>query len=132
MSSATLGIDFGTTTSSMAWFNPKTGQAEAIRNAEGEEKTPSVVYFGERETLVGSPAEQMLDDEAERERVVLSVKRGLINSPTLALPGRRRVKAVEVVAAILGKLRHDAEELHFHTPVTRAVVTHPAAFDVLE
>ena len=36
----------------MAWYNMKTGQAEILRNAEGEEKTPSVVYFGDDETLV--------------------------------------------------------------------------------
>ena len=44
-----LGIDFGTTNSCMAWFNPKTKQAEVLRNAEGEYKTPSVVYFGQRD-----------------------------------------------------------------------------------
>ena len=71
MNPANIGIDFGTSTSSMAWVNPKTGKAEIIKNAEGEEKTPSVVYFGERETLVGTPAEQMLEDDEERRRVVV-------------------------------------------------------------
>jgi actin-like ATPase involved in cell morphogenesis len=131
MSQATIGIDFSTTFSSMAWFNPKTGQAEVLKNAEGEEKTPSVVYFGERATLVGTPAEQMLEDEQERRRVVVSVKRELVHAPTLALPGRR-VKALEVAAEVLKKLKRDAEELHFHEAVSRAVVTCPAAFDYLE
>jgi len=131
MSSATIGIDFGTTTSSMAWVDPRTGEAKVIKNAEGEEKTPSVVYFGERETLVGSPAEQMLEDESERRRVVQSVKRELVNTRTLALPGRR-VKAVEVAAEVLKKLKCDAEDLHFHESVERAVVTCPAAFGPLE
>ena len=49
-----LGIDFGTCNSSAAWFNPRTGQAESLLNAEGEDKTPSVVYFfGPHETVVG-------------------------------------------------------------------------------
>jgi hypothetical protein len=48
-----LGIDFGTTYSSMAWFNPQTGRAEVLRNSEGEEKTPSVVYYGDKEVVVG-------------------------------------------------------------------------------
>jgi len=38
-----LGIDFGTSRSAMAWFNPKTGQAETLLNAEGEQHTPSFV-----------------------------------------------------------------------------------------
>lgn len=36
----TLGIDFGTTYSVMVWCNPK-GEAKVLRNADGEEKTPS-------------------------------------------------------------------------------------------
>ena len=131
MSSATIGIDFGTTTSSMAWVDPRTGEAKVIKNAEGEEKTPSVVWFGADSVLVGTPAEQLLEDPDECQRVVQSIKRELISAPTLALPGRR-VKAVEVAAAIFAKLKRDAEELHFHAPVDRAVVTCPAAFDVME
>jgi molecular chaperone DnaK (HSP70) len=131
MSQSTLGIDFGTTTSSMAWVDPASGKAEILMNAEGELKTPSVVYFGPEGTLVGTPAEQMLEDPEEVRRVVTSIKRELVNAPTLALPGRR-VKAVEVAAAVLAKLKRDAEALHFQTPVTRAVVTCPAAFYTME
>ena len=127
-----IGIDFGTSKSSMAWYNPNTGQAEIIKNAQGEDKTPSVVYFGENETLVGTPAEDMLSDETERQRVFISVKRELVSAPTLALPDGRPVKPVELAAAIFGKLKRDAEALHFRQPVTRAVITCPAAFDILE
>jgi molecular chaperone DnaK (HSP70) len=41
-----LGIDFGTTFSSMSWFNPKIGKSEILLNQEGESKTPSAVYYG--------------------------------------------------------------------------------------
>ena len=78
---------------------PETGQAEVLKNAEGEDKTPSVVYFGEGDqVLVGTPAERMLDDETERWRVVTSVKRDLVSAPMLALPGGKRVKPVDVAA----------------------------------
>jgi len=53
MSAATIGIDFGTTTSSMAWVDPRTGEARVIRNAEGEEKTPSVPGRARRRDLSG-------------------------------------------------------------------------------
>ncbi len=126
-----IGIDFGTSRSSMSWYNPDTGQAETIRNAEGKDETPSAVYFGAGEILVGGPAEDMLEDPEKRKFVVRSIKRDMVNSPRLALPGRR-VTAIEVAAKILGKMRRDAEELHFHRPVRHAVITVPAAFDELQ
>jgi cyclophilin family peptidyl-prolyl cis-trans isomerase len=128
---AAIGVDFGTTKSCMAWFNPKTGQAELIRNAEGEEKTPSVVYFGEGETLVGSPAETMLEKESERRRVFASVKRNLIAGEKRRIDGAL-VTPVRVAAEILRKLKRDAETGHFYAPVTRAVIGHPAAFGQFE
>jgi actin-like ATPase involved in cell morphogenesis len=126
-----LGIDFGTSQSSMAWFNPRTNQAEVIRNAEGEDKTPSVVYYGDGETLVGKPAEDLLENEHERGRILFSVKRHLAKPLRYSL-GERHVRPVDVVADILRKLKRDAEEGHFHEPVGRAVITHPAVFDQLE
>jgi actin-like ATPase involved in cell morphogenesis len=129
-----IGIDFGTSKSSMAWYDPKAGQAKIVRNDEEEEKTASVVYFDKDETLVGTPAERMLEDQEDPEacrRVIVSVKRSLVNSPTLALPGRR-VKATEVAAEILSKLKRDAEKGHFYQAVTHAVITCPAAFDLLQ
>src|SRR5215211_6926100 len=134
-----LGIDFGTTNSSMAWCDPETGRAEVILNEEGEEKTPSVVYFGEDEIIVGKYAEEKLEevedspDPEERDdvsrRMVRSIKRHLLDPPVIPLPGREPVRPIEVVAHILGKLKHDAEEEHFHEEVERVVVTCPATFD---
>ena len=135
-----MGIDFGTTNSSVAWFNPKTGQAETILNAEGETKTPSLVYFGARETLVGKPVDQMLEDvssdlalrEELFQRTVMSIKRDLLPpNRRISLPDGRFVRPVEVVAEILKKLRRDAEELHFHEGVTKAVITCPAEFHAM-
>lgn len=126
-----LGIDFGTTYSAMAWCDPNTGRAEVLLNAEGEPKTPSVVYFGASEVVVGKPALHVLEDAEESRRVVFSCKRYLQSNAVLALPGRR-VTMVEAAAAILAKLKRDAEELHFHAPVRRAVVTCPAAFGEVE
>ena len=73
----------------MAWYNPDIGRAEIIRNAEGEDKTPSLAYFGEEETLVGKPVKDLLEeaedyeDPTEREninqRVVKSIKRNLLS-----------------------------------------------------
>jgi Hsp70 protein len=70
-----IGIDFGTCNSSAAWFNPRTGQAESLLNAEGDNKTPSVVYFGPKnEIVVGKHAEEQLESPAGRKRVLSAVK----------------------------------------------------------
>jgi actin-like ATPase involved in cell morphogenesis/tetratricopeptide (TPR) repeat protein len=130
---AFLGIDFGTSNSSVAWYNPKTGQAEALRNAEGEDKTPSVVYYGERETLVGAPAEDVLEccGREQAAQVITSVKSQIARARAWPVPGKQ-VRPVEVAAEVFKKLRRDAEELHFHRLVTRAVVACPATFDQTE
>jgi len=134
-----LAIDFGTSYSSMAWFNPRTGQAEVIRNAEGDEKTPSVVYYGPRDTVVGKVAELKLEDlrsvedpderMLETARIVRSVKRNLSDRHVLAIPGHDDLTPVDVVADILRKLKRDAEAGHFHEPVKGLVLTCPAIFD---
>ena len=106
-------------------------------NAEGETKTPSLVYFGARETLVGKPVDQMLEDvssdlalrEELFQRIVMSIKRYLLPpNRRISLPDGRFVRPVEVVAEILKKLRRDSEEPHFHEGITKAVITRPAEF----
>jgi WD40 repeat protein len=135
-----IGIDFGTTNSCVAWYDPRSGTAEVILNAEGQTRTPSLVYFGENETLVGEPVEHLIEnvsmDKTRREevfrRIVMSIKRNLISPPRIALPDGRFVRPTDVVAEVLRKLKRDAEEGHFHEEVKRAVITCPAEFNVLQ
>lgn len=127
-----IGIDFGTSNSKMAWYNPGTGQAEVLTNDEDEEITPSTVYYGKNGVLVGKPALDMLEDEQGWDRVVLSVKRSMVTAPIINLPDRE-VTSIEVVKEIFQKLKYDAETLHFHSQkVEHAVITCPASFDGLE
>ncbi len=127
-----IGIDFGTCNSSAAWFNPGTGQAESLLNAEGDSKTPSVVFFGaNNEIVVGRYAEERLEDPEQRKRVLSAVKRNLTKKIARVVDGRS-ITPLEAAALILGKIKWDAEKLHFHRPVTRAVITCPAVFDEVE
>lgn len=126
-----LGIDFGTSNSKMAWYNPKTRQAEVLLNAEGEQQTPSVVYFGTQEILVGKDALEKLEYPEEWERVIISAKREMVNDAPIALPDRI-IRATDVAKEILRKLKRDAEDGHFHEEIKHVVVTCPARFDSLE
>jgi hypothetical protein len=135
-----IGMDFGTTNSSMAWFDPRTGRAEVIK-CQGEDKTPSMVFFGENETLVGKPVDELIEDvsndrprrEEVFRRTILSIKRNLISPPRIALPNAGRyLRPVDVVAEILGNLKREAQEGHFHEEVRRAVITCPAEFNVIQ
>src|SRR6266567_3025682 len=129
-----IGIDFGTSKSSTAWYDHRIGRADVILNAEGKQITPSVVYLGptESETLVGDPAERKLGQEkVDQRRFVFSVKRDLIRAPTKILDGKV-YSPVKVTSLILAKLREDADKRHFKQPVDRAVIAHPASFNTLQ
>jgi actin-like ATPase involved in cell morphogenesis len=127
-----VGIDFGTYNSCMAWFNPATRRAEVLNNADDEPKTRSVVYFGDGELLVGKLAEEKLEHEKTRGRVVDSAKRNIGRAMVWGVGDGRQVTPVDVATEVLGKLRRDANALHFHAEVRRAVITVPAIFDGLE
>ncbi|GIW83368.1 MAG: hypothetical protein KatS3mg105_5175 [Gemmatales bacterium] len=127
-----LGIDFGTAYSAMAWVDPNTGHADILCNAEGEEKTRSAVFFGNNDEHVGRIAEEFLENEDEAEFVLLGAKGNLVRGSVYELPDGRVITAKDVAVAIFKKLKRDAEDLHFHEPVHRCVVTVPAMFDPLE
>ncbi len=54
-----VGIDFGNTNSGVAYWDAS-GQPKVITNLEGDYLTPSIVYFGDDEILVGAPAKNMM------------------------------------------------------------------------
>ncbi len=141
-----IGIDLGTTNSVVAVVSGD--RAETIPNPEGQKTTPSVVLFGEKETVVGELAKRQL-----------VTSHGLVVRSAKRLMGRRfhevedyadelpfqlveaedqraeiqlatgRVVAPEVVSAqVLRKMRETAEEF-LGERVDSAVVTVPAHFN---
>jgi parallel beta-helix repeat protein len=81
--------------------------------------------------VVGKVAEYYMEDPQACKRVLRAVKRDLAKDIRYAV-GSRQVRPVEAAAEILRKLKRDAEEGHFHRPVRRVVLTHPAVFDEVE
>ncbi len=141
-----VGIDLGTTNSLIGMM--EAGFPVLIADGDGNRLTPSVVHFpAEGEPMVGRPASRMrvLSPEA----TVYSVKRfiGLrgedvketdvdVSYPIVrqkGFPLRIKVGAheytpEEVSAAILSKLKQDAEKAAGHS-IDRAVITVPAYFN---
>jgi tetratricopeptide (TPR) repeat protein len=129
-----VGIDFGTSRCAVTRIDRETGRPVIIKSFEDEETVPSVVYYGEDEVLVGTPAAEIMEeqDAAARARVICSIKRLIARDIHIPV-GDRRVTPMDVAADILGKLRRDAEEGYFHdAPLTHAVVTVPATFTSTE
>ncbi|GIX02446.1 MAG: hypothetical protein KatS3mg112_1383 [Thermogutta sp.] len=128
-----VGIDFGTTNSSIAWFDSQSQRAEALYNAEGEVKTPSVVYISPRdEVIVGKLAEERIVDPASHPRIIRAVKRELASGRMWYI-NRQTWTSIQIAAEIIKKLKRDVERTYFFgRPIERAVLTHPATFSELE
>lgn len=121
---AIIGIDLGTTNSLAAVW--RDGRCELIPNALGEYLTPSVVGLGSgEELLVGEVARQRLTTDPER--TVANFKQFMGTDKTWEL-GRKALRAEELSALVLRRLREDAEA-YLGQPVTEAVVSVPAYFN---
>lgn len=122
----TLGIDFGTSTSAVAWLGPD-GVPAIIPNSEGEKLTPSAVYFqpGSDTILVGRKALEAEDPG----RTVRRVKR-YIDDPDQVWEVDGRVwTPCEVASLLFAKLKNDARRQL--GPFQDIVLTVPANFNEL-
>jgi len=118
-----IGIDLGTTYSVAAVID--NGRARIIKNAEGENLTPSVfAETAQGHKLVGSVARRQAS--ANPEKTVTSIKRHMGTDYRVSINGRR-YSPQEISAFILRKMRSDAEK-QLGEEVTRAVITVPAYF----
>jgi molecular chaperone DnaK len=141
-----VGIDLGTTNSLIGVMDA--GFPILIADQNGDRLTPSVVHFpAEGNPLVGRPAARMAPLKSAE--TIYSIKRfmGLrgdelresdlsvayavarrAGQPVRVSVGDRSYSPEEVSAAILRKLKLDAEKALGH-PVSRAVITVPAYFN---
>ncbi|MEO8376521.1 MAG: molecular chaperone DnaK, partial [Candidatus Sumerlaeota bacterium] len=141
-----IGIDLGTTNSVVAYVNA--GRVETIPNSEGGKTTPSIVYFGDGENVVGELAKRQIVTKAGL--VVRSAKRLmgrrfsevqdiLDDFPYEVVEGnddRAEIKLADgkiippelVAAHVLMKMRETAEDF-LGDSVSSAVITVPAYFN---
>ena len=124
-----VGIDLGTTYSVVGYID-ETGRAAVTRNSEGDDTTPSVVYFeSEENVVVGKVAKESAG--LYPEQVVSLIKREMGDRDY-----QRTFFGVEhtppsISALILSALVKDAEADTGRT-VTDVVITVPAYFGLLE
>ncbi len=122
--SKTIGIDLGTTYSVAAIVED--GRARVIKNAEGENLTPSVfAETAQGHKLVGSVAKRQAS--ANPERTVMSIKRHMGTDYRVSLNGRA-YSPQEISAYILRKIKSDVEK-EVGKQVEKAVITVPAYFN---
>src|SRR3954453_17831641 len=119
-----VGIDLGTTNSVVAYRNAY-GRPEVIANREGQNITPSVVYFGTDPPAVGQEAKEWArlgNDE------IASFFKPHMGSPLYQLRFHGRdYNATDLSALVLRRLKEDAEA-KLGEPVEQAVITVPAYF----
>jgi molecular chaperone DnaK len=102
-----VGIDLGTSFSSIARLDSH-GRPVVLQNAEGEQMTPSVVYFGDEGVIVGSEALHSGSDDPER--LIENSKRQLGTGFLGWEIDEVFYSPVDIAAYLLGKLKNDAEE----------------------
>lgn len=126
---AVVGIDLGTTYSAVAKLN-ELGKSEILPNdLEGENITPSVVFFdSEEEIVVGRAAKHSL--ELAPEQGVQFVKNDMGSAKTWKIFGTTYTPA-KISGLILKKVKEYAEA-HLDQKVTAAVITVPAIFGETE
>lgn len=134
MSGNVYGIDLGTTNSSIAVYDNE--ETHIIKNLDGSEITPSVVFFtgmdtdGNDETLVGAQAKNAAVTSPDN--VVQFVKRLMGKQGSaynFKAPSGREYTPEMISALILKKVCQDAEQYNGGIPIRDVVITVPAYFD---
>jgi len=122
-----LAIDFGTTRTKAAHFDPFRGTVDLLRLGRQTPWMPSLVYLSPDATrLFGDDAADML--ESDPQRVVRTLKRQLRNRSVRA--GDQRATPSELLTAVLAHVRQVAQRqvpAYADAPPRSVVLTLPAA-----
>ncbi len=129
-----FGIDLGTTYSCVAQVDPAFDQPIVHKNLNGQNTTPSVVYFEKDDkVVVGDDAKEML--VVEPDRTVDFIKREISKDEAYDNPNRFPASADPTIISshILRKIVQDANDTRQDPePITRVVITCPAYFGTKE
>jgi molecular chaperone DnaK len=127
VSSEVFGIDLGTTYSAVAVINDL-DQAEIIKNQNGEDTTPSVVYFDSGVAIVGSEAKSSLISDPDNGCALIKRHMGTTHPQEFA----GQTYTPESISGLILKELVNAANLDRGSAITKAVITVPAYFGVKE
>lgn len=135
MKTIEIGIDLGTTNSAIAAV--KNGEIEIIKNSNGEEATPSIVFADKNgKLIVGSKAKRKTLDDSDIESAKnwrAEVKRLMGTNETITLPSYSSPLTPEQVSSeILKSLLSDVARRYPEVSLSSAVITVPAHFSTLQ
>lgn len=137
---AKIGIDFGTSYTTVAMIDPATGQPKTLR-IEGEEKIPSVLYFSpdSPEPIMGvqafamyEMAKELNDPAAVRkalEGVFSGIKRDMNASATVSLPDGSSLSYAQLMGKYFSYIKKEAESYFHIDSITDVCITHPVIFE---
>src|SRR4029453_6184855 len=123
----TIGIDLGTTYSSLAQLD-NDGKPGSIPNSEGNTTTPSVVLLGESGHVIVGPSPERISVEPP-DHIVEAIKRQMGSKTWHKVYQGKKLTPELTSARILKNLKQDAEQSV--GPVTNAVITVPYYFNDL-
>lgn len=130
MSKKVFGIDLGTTYSCISYID-ESGRPVVIKNMEGSNTTPSVIFFDneEEKIVVG----QVAKDNAALypDNVVNCIKRSMGQEGYSFYQNGRNISAEELSSYILKKVVTDAEQI-INEKIEDVVITCPAYFGINE
>lgn len=128
MSEKVFGIDLGTTYSAVAHIN-EYGQPEVIPNLDGQQTTPSVVYFEDSDNfVVGQEAKNGMKVYPDDTKAL--IKRQMGEKHTLTYHGKDFTPE-SISALILRQLVEAAQEMT-DSDSKQVVITVPAYFGLVE
>lgn len=133
MSTIAIGIDLGTTNSSVAVIQQN--KVHILKNTLGEESTPSVVYADRNGNIVvGSKAKRVMNNSKENlQNSKAEIKRLMGTAETVLFPNlNKELLPEEISAEILKALRGDVQRKHPDMPLDAAVITVPAYFSTVQ
>lgn len=138
---AKIGIDFGTSYSTVSYVNPKTGEALPIR-VNGKEKIPTILFFPEDggDPFVGDAAYAKYEacqyaQTSDETDIILSgiisdLKRNMSKTENIAIPGMKSISYAEAIAIFFKYLKDYAERTCFENEqITDVCITYPVVFD---
>ena len=121
-----IGIDFGTTKTMVASYDPTKKSAKPLTIGRGTFEKPTSMYATEAgDLLFGDDADDLGITDLPNHIRRFKMKLG---KPGLAQMGRKSGTAQQLTAEFLGNLRNQLESQVLHTSVKRAILTVPAIF----